>query len=218
MYDVVVDLIEFNESINFRFIVAGVLLYLFILWLIIVLWVYFDAKKRFTSEIQPSIMAFGTLFLGFPFLIFYLLIRPDRDENVLAWEEDNNPGVNIPVINFTGKEGVEMTLNLSIHPKVKDARPSDIKVGVSIEPDDDKFEIEELHDLEEEAGRMEEVYGESSLVDNFKKGVSKIRSIVRRRMGFFMKTNSQKNISSVESTEEVYKKKKKKKKKKHRRN
>lgn len=217
VFDVLVDLIDFNESVNFRLIIGIILGYFFTLWLVIVLWVYFDAKRRYKSDIHPPAMALGTLILSFPFLIFYLLIRPDSEHDEYDWHEDERPGVNIPMINFQGKDGIEMSLNLTVHPKLKSSKESDIKVGVSIEPDDDKFEIKEVEELIEDADKIEEEYGDSKMLDGLQRGLQRIKNLTRRRMGFVIKEKGRAKKSKSKSRKTESEKKKTKSRKRRKR-
>lgn len=177
MYDAVIDFISFNEGLNYKVVVFLFIVYVIFLWMIVVLWVYFDAKKRYIHPIHPLVVAIATFFLGIPFVLLYMLIRPDELLDEEALQEEQKGGVNIPLVNFTGKEGIEMTLNLTVSPKVNEVKPSDLKIGVSIEPNDDKFEIKEI---ERRPGEYVP-RGEFSLSSDIKKGLLKLKNMFQRR-------------------------------------
>ncbi len=161
MADFFVELIDVNKGVNFQIIFGLIIAYILILWIIVVLWTYFDARKRYPNEIYPFIMGLSTFFLGIPFLVFYLLIRPDKEEYSAFpdFDEPTKGGVNIPMINFVGEEGIEMTLNLSVSRKVKDLKPNDLKIDLNIEPSDSKFEVEQIEEINEMIDETKELAG-----------------------------------------------------------
>jgi hypothetical protein len=60
------------------FLAAGVFnLIIFLVWLVLALWVYSDASRRYPQgSIAPLIWALATLIGGILVVILYLLVRP----------------------------------------------------------------------------------------------------------------------------------------------
>jgi len=126
-----VDLVDFNENVEYDTFVLFFCSYLLILWLIICIWVGVDAWKRFDSKVLALVFFLLTFILNFPVLIFYFVIRPDaKYEEYQDWEAQ---GVNVPLVNFTGKKGVEMVLELRMNPANLVEAQRDMKVDVSWE-------------------------------------------------------------------------------------
>lgn len=153
--DFIVDFLQLNEEIPFQTIGLGILIYLFALWVVISIWVYFDAQKRYDSQITAFLFALLVLLLNFPMLIFYFAIRPDITfEDFDDWEAG---GVNVPIVNFMGKQGIEMSFELRINPKkLRDINKSpDMNIEIGWDKEDERFRLidrEELarHILEDE--------------------------------------------------------------------
>src|SRR6185369_12606874 len=104
------DAINSVLSIDFQKIFIFVIIYLLVLWFLICFWVYNDAKKRYKATHLALIFFLLTLVLNFPALIFYLIIRPENDdEHVFYMHSDeeassNLGGVNVPIVNFIGED------------------------------------------------------------------------------------------------------------------
>lgn len=114
MVNFILELISFNEGVDYSIVTKIVVVYLVLLWVFVSVWVFNDAKYRFNNLLVAGILGFLNLLLSFPFLLIYLLIRPShRDE----WDDTSDGGINIPVANFTGKDGVVISLQLKIDTK-----------------------------------------------------------------------------------------------------
>ena len=116
--DFFLDLVKVNEEINYGMIAAIIFSYLFAIWFVISLWVFFDAKKRYSNIVTPILFTLIIIFLGPPFLVVYILIRPEHtlEEDyfinlALSGEKDMKP------IIFEGEKGFDLTLNLSVQPR-----------------------------------------------------------------------------------------------------
>jgi hypothetical protein len=131
MQRLIVDLIDVNKDIDYSVFITLFCSYLLILWLIISIWVGTDAYKRFNNRNIAIIFFLLTFFLNFPVLIFYFIVRPETQYD--SYEEWETGGVNVPVVNFVGNDGVEMTLELKINPSKMTQAPADMKVDVSFE-------------------------------------------------------------------------------------
>lgn len=134
MVNFILDLISFNEGIDYSVVTKIVVVYLVLLWVFVSVWVFNDAKYRFSNLWVAGILALLNLVLSFPFLLIYLLIRPShRDE----WDESSEGGINIPVANFTGKDGVLISLQLKIDTKKILEEKIDYNLDVSLNKDDE---------------------------------------------------------------------------------
>jgi len=140
MVEFLLELIKFNSEVpDYSIIIPLIFLYLFSLWLIVSIWVYYDARKRYAKKMMAISMAMLNFILQFPFLFVYLLVRPPDLEESEEWIEG---GVNVPIINFTGNEGVVMSLELRINPKaVADAKTPEMKIDVSFDSEDEKKQL-----------------------------------------------------------------------------
>lgn len=153
--DFIVEFLQINEEIPFRTVVIGILIYLMSLWFVISVWVYFDARKRYESSITAFLFALLTFFLNFPLLIFYFAVRPDITfEDFDDWEAG---GVNVPIVNFMGKQGIEMSLELRVNPKkLRDSHKSpDMNVEIGWDNNDEKFRLIDRDELAEEILKAE---------------------------------------------------------------
>ncbi len=121
MWEFLLNLLKVNEEINYSLIVAIVFSYFFLIWLVICIWVYFDARKRYVSGITCVCFALFVLVFGPPALMFYIMIRPEHtiEEEyyinlALSGEKESKP------IYFDGDKGFDISINLSVQPREND--------------------------------------------------------------------------------------------------
>lgn len=167
MEDLIVDIAEGN-IIEYQNIFFYVVLYLCSLWLLFAIWVYFDAKKRFEGSLLPFLLALVVFILNFPALMFYLIIRPEDEEDYtiidgLSGHHHSRGGVDVPLVNFVGKEGeIELSLYLKVN-KVKPSHDEDININVDfaksqkfkeVEIKSKKVELEPVKKAEEKLGNV----------------------------------------------------------------
>ena len=114
MVNFILELIDFNEGVDYSVVTSIVIIYLVLLWVFVSVWVFNDAKYRFNNLIVAGMLALLNLVLSFPFLLIYLLIRPSHRDD---WDDTSDGGINIPIVNFTGKDGVVISLQLKIDSK-----------------------------------------------------------------------------------------------------
>lgn len=140
MSEFLVNLIDINENIDYSTVLAMFCSYLLVLWFVISLWVGVDSWRRYGSKKLAIMLGFLTFFLNFPMVIFYFIIRPE--DKLESYEDWDMGGVNVPVVNFVGKEGVEMALELKIHPsKLSPEQTGDMKIDVSWDSADEKMKL-----------------------------------------------------------------------------
>ncbi len=129
MSDLLLELVDMNENIDYGIFVKLFCSYILLLWIVISAWVGMDARKRFNKK-YAILFFLLVLVLNFPMLIFYFIIRPE--EQYEYYDQWDLGGVNVPLVNFVGKEGVEMVLELKLNPsKVTSKIASDMKIDVS---------------------------------------------------------------------------------------
>lgn len=141
MVNFLLELIDFNEGIDYAVVSKIVVIYLVLLWFFVSLWVFNDAKYRFNNILLAVALGILNLFLSFPFLLIYLLIRPSHREDWDEYGEDG--GINIPIVNFTDKEGISISLHLKIDSKKMTDDSSDYKLDVSLNRDNGEEAIVE---------------------------------------------------------------------------
>lgn len=121
MIDFLVSILEAN--INFETIGAFILIYFASIWILFCLWVFIDSKRRFEKNSIAVAFFFIVLIFNFPGLIFYLIIRPDKNEdhylylqnNEIISDQESKGGIDVPIVNFIGENG---EINLSFQLRV----------------------------------------------------------------------------------------------------
>ena len=107
MGNTILNLIQTNQNVDYSFIIPLVIGYVVIFWVIVSVWVYFDATKLF---------------------------RPIDEEFA---EMGGQGGVNVPIVNFIGKDGIAMSLELKInHNVLMPENASEMKIDVSFNSQD----------------------------------------------------------------------------------
>jgi hypothetical protein len=139
MLDLIIGIVESN--IDYKSLIVYVVGYFFILWLIFCIWVFNDAKKRYKNTFTGLFFALLVLFFNFPALIFYFIIRPEKEDDALVYfpQSESLNGVNIPVVNFTGEDGVNISFQLKIT-KSPQSNP-DMNVNVEWNASSSDFEV-----------------------------------------------------------------------------
>jgi len=98
-----------------------------------------DAWKRYKNKNLAIAFFLLTFFLNFPILVFYFIVRPEsKFEDYDEWEAG---GVNVPVVNFVGKDGVDMVLQLKINPSKMVPNDNDMRVDVSWESNKENMQL-----------------------------------------------------------------------------
>jgi hypothetical protein len=129
------------------------------------MWVYSDSRKRYDSVMTSILFGILSFLLGPPMLIFYIVVRPDiRFEDFDDWEAG---GVNVPIVNFMGKEGIEMSFELRINPRrlKTDKGPTDMSLEIGWDNVDEKFKLIDKQAL------AQEIIGEEPTVEERTSGL-----------------------------------------------
>ncbi len=101
-----------DGGINFNSVGQIILIYIALLWTMIALWVFFDARKRFDNIFLPLGFFLAVLILNFPVLILYIIVRPEHSEFSEA-----STNLSIPVVDFVKEDGsVEFSLKVNLIP------------------------------------------------------------------------------------------------------
>jgi len=117
-----------DSTLDYAFVGKLVVLYLLALWAMFSFWVYVDAKKRYHSTKMGVLFFLLVFILNFPALIFYIIIRPENEEEIGHYGMLHG-GLDIPVANFIGKDDeIEFSLSIKLNPNI-----STDSVKVSIE-------------------------------------------------------------------------------------
>jgi hypothetical protein len=137
MATVLLNLFKTNEGINYDIIIPLAIGYVLIFWLVVSGWVLYDAKKRYKNrKIIWAIFVLNVVF-GIPFFLLYLLFRPDSEEIFAGGITESEGGVNVPLVNFVGKEGVVMSFQLKINSeKLSPTEESEMKIDINFATDD----------------------------------------------------------------------------------
>lgn len=117
MNEFIVELLTFNQTLNYQSILTCLFIYILIFWGAVSVWVYFDCKKRYRRKIVALSVAFGVFIFSFPALILYLLIRTDAEHlnaNQLELEHEAIPSV--PIANLTRDGQAKFRIELSLVP------------------------------------------------------------------------------------------------------
>lgn len=138
MIDFIAKLIS-GDGLTTVLVMAAI--YILILWLMFSFWVFVDARKRYKKTSIGIIFFFVVFIFNFPALIFYIVTRPEDENDFLFFHPDNlsNKGVNIPIVNFVGKDG---KVNFSFELKINNtdvANPADMSVDVNWKSENKDF-------------------------------------------------------------------------------
>lgn len=126
--DFLLSLVDFNEAVDYTFVLYCAVIYTLLFWLVVCAWVGKDAFKRYSESTTAAVFWFliGFIF-GLPAIILYLLIRP---EDIYQSGSYFGGGVNVPIANFVGADGeflmgIQLKVNSSeLTEQVRDMRLS----------------------------------------------------------------------------------------------
>ncbi|GIW58933.1 MAG: hypothetical protein KatS3mg086_218 [Candidatus Dojkabacteria bacterium] len=115
MIDLILQIAE--SEINYRSLLLYILVYLGVLWFMFSAWVFVDAQKKFKNPFLALFFAIIVFLLNFPALIFYLIVRPENENEVLILDSNNvsNSGINIPIINLKNGEETVLTFEVKLN-------------------------------------------------------------------------------------------------------
>jgi len=197
----ILDLVKFNEKIDYTFLIPLVLGYILLFWFLVSIWVYTDTKKRISKKGIRILFLLLNLIFGIPFLLLYLLARPyDNEESEQIRGEG---GINIPIVNFVGKEGIVLSLELKMHPgtynkEVIQQRPdAQLKIDVNMDTKDGTgFDVKEVivgEKVPEEATKDLIIYKKEGIFQKLKSTLTRMK--VNKKKNSEKKEDSKTNIS-----------------------
>ncbi|HEX9805137.1 MAG TPA: hypothetical protein VGA67_05640 [Candidatus Dojkabacteria bacterium] len=204
--DFFVEFLQVNEEIPFRNVALLIGVYLLSLWVVVSIWVFFDAKKRYESEVTAALFALLVFFLNFPILIFYFAVRPDITfEDFDDWEAG---GVNVPIVNFMGKDGIEMSFELRVHPKrLRDSDKSpDMNIQIGWDNKEEKFKMIDREQMAHELMEVEKKKkkkGSKTLVTYFREVAGKVKTKITEMSTRKSPENIESNEDNSEKSESV---------------
>ena len=211
--DFLVNILETN--INYSSILVIIFIYILLLWLMFSLWVGVDAKKRYKNTAIALGFSLLVLVLNIPALIFYLIIRPENDEdNVLYLHSDDNTtsGVNVPIINFKGEDGFVLSLQLKVGNIENSEKKSKNNMNINVEFDSDNEKMEKTNikantvDERKVENKIEKTSKGKEVIEKIK---LKLNRLIEKSKSFLRKTkNNVKNyIKKVNLNHQEEKKK-----------
>jgi len=159
------------------------------------IWVFYDAKKRFINRRTAMLIALGNIFFMLPFLLLYLLFRPIEED---YFGESQQGGLNVPIINFIGEDGVAMTLELKINNhKIMPENSSEMKVDVSFDSKDENKKI-----LEGINTIIKNEIKEGELSEEKKEGVNAMSNFMKKiKRAFINEKKAEKAMETKENGE-----------------
>lgn len=146
MIDSFLDFIENGPDLGGILPFIGV--YVLVVWLMFAVWAFKDARMRYENVMIPIGLFLLILPLNFPALVFYLIIRPETEEELMhhlslfpdyeSASQITGGGVNVPMVNFKGDNDFEISLLLRVN-KAGMAQ-SDNKMVVDVKFEGDKLQ------------------------------------------------------------------------------
>ncbi len=215
MFDFILDILQVN--IDYKSILAYAAVYLVSLWLLFCIWVFFDAKKRYENSLTPILLFIAVLILNFPALIFYLIIRPEDDEDMFVYGPESyspNGGINVPLVNFVGESGsIELSFGLNIS-KIALNNPN-LKINVEVDEKNpnlvvvDRANLTQSSEIKKIGGSNEKVKEKVSVIKSkFGSGAKSLISSVKNYSST-LSEHEQKLVKPEDSAQEQEKKTKK---------
>ena len=134
-------------------------LYLIVLWSLIPIWVYLDAKKRYNNPRTAKIFFFLVLPLNIPGFIIYIIIRPDDYIDFPNSQIDSEDLINVPIVKFLNeKKDFVMSFDLRINGGIIDPKDrADLNMSVSIDADKKNIILENTEISQEIVEKQDEV-------------------------------------------------------------
>lgn len=199
-----------NSTIDFSQVGTILGLWILALWAVFCFWVFTDANKRYKHRKWGLFWFIVVLILNFPALVLYFIVRPENEENHVIYlgNEGSNTlgGINVPLINFTGEDGVvQLSLSLSLNKNIGENVQFDLKVN-----DTDKYKVQEKQvSVEVETKGVEAKDLSSNTTDKLvverKINVSKLKNKAQSLKNSFkakLKSRKQSKLNDESPTEE----------------
>lgn len=202
MVNFILELIDFNEGVDYSVVTSIVIIYLVLLWVFVSVWVFNDAKYRFNNLIVAGMLALLNLVLSFPFLLIYLLIRPSHRDD---WDDTSDGGINIPIVNFTGKDGVVISLQLKIDSKKILDEKIDYNLDVILNKDNEETstgKIEIIAENNDTESYNVDVEKKNYISKSYEKITKKFKSIFSSLKGKMTRNNEDDQITTAFETVE----------------
>ena len=193
MWNFLLDLVQVNETIDYTLIISLILSYLFLLWFIITIWVFFDAKKRYRKLLMNILIWLFIFAFGPPALIFYILVRP---EHTLEEEDIMNMALSgeraMKPIHFDGNRGFEISMNFSVQPK--QVASDQHKMLMNVEWSPSKGNTVQIEQKKKESGSNIQ----KKISSVISKGKRKVNQIKRKRKAVKMEKSKSESKQKAE--------------------
>lgn len=144
--DFINDLLELD--IDFQSLLPFVAIYVTLVWAMFSVWLFLDARRRYNNVFIALAFFLLVLPYNFPALVFYLIIRPETEEELLHHvglsDGHHEGGVQVPVVNFVNEKGdVEFGFSLKIsNTHIAKQMANSMKVDVAWESDSKDYEVD----------------------------------------------------------------------------
>jgi len=202
--DFLLSILETN--INYNSIIVIILIYIVLLWVMLSLWVAMDAKRRYNKMLMGVIFFFVVLVLNIPALVFYLIVRPEREEdNILYLHSDDAAlgGVNVPIVNFTGKDGFVVSLQLKIgNTNADNQTASNMNINVDWQSNDPEMKVSQVAEQKKETKQVAVVSSQEQKAEPANPVQEKVKGKVKN-VAKKVKNVTSKFMNSVQSYAET---------------
>src|SRR3989344_1403773 len=177
MANILLDLNKFNESINYSSIITVIVMYLVFFWGAISVWVFVDSRKRLRNPLLPFLLALINFLLLPPFLILYFLLRPELKEE---YNDFNEGGVNIPIVNFMGKDReVALSFELRINSRELAAKnDTEMRIDINFDSNDPSKVLNVVSAKTLESAQQADTEARRSLSDSLRGKLAGLKSIM----------------------------------------
>lgn len=180
MIDLIARLIS-GDGLTTVLIAVG--LYIGFLWLLFSFWVFIDAKRRYKKRSVAIVFFLVVLIFNFPALVFYLITRPEDEGEfvVLPADQLHNRGVNIPIVNFIGKDGkVHFGFEMKIYtPELLESNP-DMSIDINWNSNKAEFQKVEPEVVKVENVTVKEDAKKDNRVEKVKENINNVKSKAKK--------------------------------------
>lgn len=187
---------NFLDQVQIGHIIFASFLYLVILWSLIPIWVYLDAKKRYDNPRIAKLIFFLILPLNIPGFIIYIIIRPDDVIDFPNSQIESEDLVNVPIVKFlNNKNDFVMSFDLRINGGIINPKDrADLNMQVSIDSGKETIVLKHAENttknVEEKNNIKEKEIKDKGKKNKNKKGKiqfrERIKSTLKEVKGFFI--------------------------------
>ena len=218
MSDFFLEILDYNEGVDYALIISIVVGYLLVVWFVVCTWVFADSRQRYESFFTSVFLTIVVFLLGPPFLMIYILIRPEHtlEEDyymnlALSGERELKP------IQFDGDKGFDFNLNISVEPKKTKDKKHEMNMNIAWIPQSyerdsykrgDKVEKEERKDKKESKSRERINRTGKFISTKFKNLGHKTRTLLRnvkKKINDFHRSKEAKEKNEISKNKQIHK-------------